>query len=56
MKKLLSILLSIICFMFSIFFAGCVGDKQATAQDFDLTIELSTEKLFVLFRRLLCAY
>ena len=45
MKKLLSILLSIIYFMFSICFAGCVGNKQATAQDFSLSIELSTDKL-----------
>lgn len=56
MKKLVSIILSVVCLCMGICFVGCVGDKQATAQDFDLTIELSTEKLFVLLRRLLCAY
>ena len=47
MKKIFSILLSVLYLAFGICFAGCVGDKQATAQDFDLTIELSTDKLFV---------
>ena len=47
MKKLVSIILSVVCLCMGICFVGCVGDKQATAQDFDLTIELSTDKLFV---------
>ena len=39
MKKIFSILLSVLYLAFGICFVGCVGDKQATAQDFDLTIE-----------------
>ena len=47
MKKIFSILLSVLYLAFGICFVGCVGNKQATAQDFSLSIELSTDKLFV---------